>query len=67
MVWLWLLFPLAVLLVAVGLWRVTRRLGAEQRALQTEVDALPPLGEAARSVPDIDGPGRATGREQVDR
>ncbi len=67
MVWLWLLFPLAVLLTAIALWRANGRLRAEQRSLRLEVDALTPLGEAARSVP-VDGEsGRAAGQKQVDR
>jgi len=67
MVWLWLLFPLVVLLTAVTLWRANGRLRAEQRSLRLEVDALAPLGEAARSV-RVDGEsGRATGQKQVDR
>jgi hypothetical protein len=67
MVWLWLLFPLVVLLTAVTLWRANGRLRAEQRSIRLEVDALAPLGEAARSV-RVDGEsGRATGQKQVDR
>ena len=67
MVWLWLLFPLVVLLTAVALWRANGRLRAEQRSLQLEVDALAPLGAAARSLP-VDGEsGRAAGQKQADR
>ncbi|MET0149799.1 MAG: hypothetical protein ABWZ14_06590 [Acidimicrobiales bacterium] len=67
MVWLWLLFPLVVLLTAVAMWRANGRLRAEQRSLQLEVDALAPLGEAARSLP-VDGEsGRAAGQKQADR
>jgi hypothetical protein len=67
MVWLWLLFPLAVLLTAVALWRANGRLRTEQLALELEVDALAPLGEAARPVQRDGEPGRAAGQEQVDR
>ena len=67
MVWLWLLFPLVVLITAVALWRANGRLRAEQTALQLEVDALRPVGEAARSVQRDGEPGRAAGQEQADR
>jgi membrane protein implicated in regulation of membrane protease activity len=67
MVWLWLLFPFVVLLSAVALWRAIGRLRAEQLALELEVDALGPVGEAARSVQRDGEPGRAAGQEQVDR
>lgn len=67
MVWLWLLFPLVVLLTAVTLWRANGRLRAEQRSLRLEVDALAPLGEAARSVPVDRESGRTAGQKQVDR
>ena len=67
MVWLWLLFPLAVLLTAIALWRTNGRLRAEQLALEVEVDALAPVGETARSVQPDGEPDRAAGQEQVDR
>ena len=67
MIWLWLLFPLAVLLTAIALWRTNGRLRAEQLALEVEVDALAPVGETARSVQPDGEPGRAAGQEQVDR
>jgi hypothetical protein len=67
MVWLWLLFPLVVLLTAAALWRANGRLRAEQLALELEVDALGRVGEAARSVQRDGEPGRAAGQEQVDR
>ena len=66
MVWLWLLFPLLVLVAACALWRATGQLAAERRALQSDVDALSPVGGAARSVPGASGRRRATGPEQVD-
>lgn len=67
MVWLWLLFPVVVLLTAVALWRANGRLRAEQLALELEVAAMTPLGEAAGSVQRDGEPGRAAGQEQVDR
>jgi hypothetical protein len=50
MVWLWLIAPLILLVVAAALWRLTVRLAAEQRCLQAEIDALTPLGAAARAT-----------------
>jgi hypothetical protein len=67
MVWLWLLFPLVVLITAIALWRANVELRTEQLALELEVDAMAPLGEAARSVQGDGEPGRAAGQEQVDR
>ena len=66
MVWLWLLFPLLVLVAACALWRATGQLAAERRALQSDVDALSPVGGAARSVP-VAGSVSTTSRNQRTR
>jgi len=67
MAWLWLLFPLAILGLTLGLWRTVSTLRRERAGLEAEVDALAPLAEQARLVSDPDTLGRATGREQVER
>jgi hypothetical protein len=67
MAWLWLLFPLVLLALTVGLWRATTALRRERIALQSEVDLLTPLADQARGVHDPETTGGATGREQVDR
>ena len=67
MAWLWLLFPVVILVLTVGLWRATVALRRQRSELQAEVDALEPLADQARRVSGPTTPGRATGREQVDR
>jgi|CXWK01.1.fsa_nt_gi cytochrome c-type biogenesis protein CcmH/NrfF len=67
MAWLWLLFPVVILVLTVGLWRATVALRRERSELQSEVDALEPLADQARGANGPTTPGRATGREQVDR
>ena len=67
MAWLWLLFPLVLLALTLGLWRATTALRLERTALQSEVDALAPLADRARGVLDPGTDAGATRREQVDR
>jgi len=67
MAWIWLLFPLVILVLTLALWRTTATLRRERAGLQAEVDTLAPLAEQAREALGPDTPRRATGREQVDR
>lgn len=67
MAWLWLLFPLTILVLTLLLWRAVSTLRRERTDLQAEVDTLAPLAEQARGLPAPETRRRATGREQVDR
>ena len=67
MVWLWLLFPLLILGVALALWRAAIALGEERAGLASEVRALGVAADQARRVADPDPAGGATGRPQIDR
>ena len=67
MAWLWLLFPLAILVLTLLLWRTVSTLRRERVGLQSEVETLRPLAGQARSAPGTETPGPAIGREQVGR